>query len=77
MPIEKANDHVVLKHSSGAFVKILFYGATAIEWKLSDGTENLFLSTFVPVPVPALTTSAAKLDGSKAVRGGIPLVLPI
>jgi hypothetical protein len=47
MPIEKAKDHVVLKHSSGAFVKILFYGATAIEWKLADGTENLFLSTFV------------------------------
>jgi galactose mutarotase-like enzyme len=48
MPIEKANDHVVLRHSNGAFVKILFYGATAVEWKLADGTENLFLSTFVP-----------------------------
>ena len=44
MAIEKSKDLVVLKHESGAFVKILFYGATVIEWKLADGTENLFLS---------------------------------
>jgi len=63
MPIEKASDHVILKHPSGAFVKVLFYGATAIEWKLADGTENLFLSTFVPRPV-----SRANCKGCQAGR---------
>jgi D-hexose-6-phosphate mutarotase len=45
MAIEKNESFVVLKHPSGASVKILKYGATVIEWKLPNGTENLFLST--------------------------------
>lgn len=44
-------------------VTILHYGATVISWKV-NGVEQLFLS------------SASKLDGSRAVRGGIPLVFP-
>lgn len=44
-------------------VKILNYGATVLSWKV-DGKEQLWLS------------EASKLDGSKAVRGGIPLVFP-
>lgn len=46
-------------------VEILLFGATVISWKDRFGTEKLWLS------------DAAKLDGSKAVRGGIPLVFPV
>jgi glucose-6-phosphate 1-epimerase len=41
----------------------LLYGATVISWKYNN-KEMLFVS------------SEAKLDGSKPVRGGIPLVFP-
>lgn len=50
---------------TGEAVEILLYGATIISWKDAAGAEKLFLS------------SAAALDGSKAVRGGIPLVFPV
>ena len=49
---------------------ILLFGATITSWKASDRgqlgspAERLFLS------------SKAALDGSKAVRGGIPVVFP-
>ena len=43
--------------------EIKLFGATVISW-ISNGLEKLFLS------------SAAHLDGSKAIRGGIPLVFP-
>lgn len=52
-----------LHHASGSSCKISTYGATILSWK-SIGDERLFLST------------KAHLDGSKAVRGGIPLVFP-
>jgi D-hexose-6-phosphate mutarotase len=42
--VEKFPDSVVLKHSSGSTVKILYYGATVISWTLANGAENLFLS---------------------------------
>ncbi|KAI0007191.1 galactose mutarotase-like protein [Xylariaceae sp. FL0662B] len=50
---------------SGESVEVLLYGATVISWKNSAGVEKLWLS------------DAAKLDGTKAVRGGIPLVFPV
>jgi hypothetical protein len=50
---------------SGESVEVLLYGATVISWKGRGGDERLWLS------------DAAKLDGSKAVRGGIPLVFPV
>jgi glucose-6-phosphate 1-epimerase len=47
-------------------VTVNLYGATVTSWISSpSGTEQLFLST------------AAKLDGSKPIRGGIPLVFPV
>ena len=49
---------------TGDSVEILLYGATVISWK-SNSKENLWLS------------KAAKLDGSKPVRGGIPVVFPV
>lgn len=45
-------------------VTVLTYGATVLSWS-RDGKEQLFLSR------------QAKLDGSAAVRGGIPIVFPI
>jgi len=49
--------------SQGASVEVLHYGATVISWK-AGGLERLFVS------------SKAILDGSKPVRGGIPVVFP-
>eukprot|EP00980_Cylindrotheca_fusiformis_P007931 scaffold1697_cov120-Cylindrotheca_fusiformis.AAC.13 len=54
-----------ITHSaSGASCKVHEFGATVTSFKTSGGRECLFLSR------------DAKLDGSKAVRGGIPLVFP-
>ena len=49
---------------TGESVTIYLYGATVTSWK-ANGEEQLFLS------------SKANLDGSKAIRGGIPLVFPV
>lgn len=70
MPVEQLTDRVVLRHPKGATVQILYYGATVISWKTPDtgggkSLEHLFVS------------SKAALDGSKPVRGGIPIVFPV
>ncbi|KAI1415097.1 galactose mutarotase-like protein [Hypoxylon sp. FL1857] len=59
------NSRVTAVLPTGDSVEILLYGATVISWKNRFGVEKLWLS------------DAAKLDGSKAVRGGIPLVFPV
>ncbi|RXW22946.1 hypothetical protein EST38_g2913 [Candolleomyces aberdarensis] len=69
MPIQDLNDKIVLQHPQGPSVTVLLYGATIISWKsqsLENGElkERLFVS------------SKAFLDGSKPVRGGIPVVFP-
>ncbi|KAI9841330.1 MAG: hypothetical protein M1837_000763 [Sclerophora amabilis] len=58
------NSRVTATLPTGESIEVLLYGATIISWK-SGGRENLFLS------------EKAHLDGSKAVRGGIPLVFPV
>lgn len=63
--ISDDNSRVTASLPTGESVEILLYGATVISWKSAGGKENLFLS------------SKAHLDGSKAVRGGIPLVFPV
>lgn len=50
--------------ASGATCSIHDFGATVISFKTSSGRECLFVSR------------DAKQDGSKAIRGGIPLVFP-
>ncbi|CAK5264401.1 unnamed protein product [Mycena citricolor] len=60
---------IVLKHPKGSSVELLLYGATILSWKSpsagdSTPTERLFVS------------STAFLDGSKPVRGGVPVVFP-
>ncbi|KAI2604609.1 galactose mutarotase-like protein [Hypoxylon sp. NC1633] len=59
------NSRVTAVLPTGESVEVLLYGATVISWKTRFGSEKLWLS------------DAAKLDGSKAVRGGIPLVFPV
>lgn len=65
MPITTDSDSVTITHprSPQTSVKILHFGATVVSWKV-QGDEKLWLS------------EGSKLDGSKAVRGGIPLVFP-
>ncbi|KAF3941158.1 hypothetical protein ABW19_dt0203652 [Dactylella cylindrospora] len=62
--IAQTSDRVTLSLRSGATATILLYGATIISWKINS-KELLWLST------------ASSLDGSKPVRGGIPLVFPV
>ncbi|KAL8924631.1 MAG: hypothetical protein Q9208_003946 [Pyrenodesmia sp. 3 TL-2023] len=63
--ISDDNSRVTASLPTGQRVEVLLYGATVISWKSSNGKENLFLS------------SKAILNGSKPVRGGIPLVFPV
>lgn len=64
LPLVRSEDgKVVASLPTGDSVEILLYGATVTSWK-SNGKERLWLST------------AAKLDGTKPVRGGIPVVFP-
>lgn len=60
-----SNSRVSAVLPTGESVEILLYGATIISWKDAAGTEKLWLS------------EKAVLDGTKAVRGGIPLVFPV
>ncbi|KAK6521290.1 hypothetical protein TWF506_001514 [Arthrobotrys conoides] len=62
--ISEDSESVVLSLVSGASAKVLLFGATVVSWKIQD-RELLWLS------------EASALDGSKAVRGGIPLVFPV
>jgi D-hexose-6-phosphate mutarotase len=60
-----SNDPILIKHTaSGASATVRPFGATITSFVNSNGKESLFLS------------SLAKTDGSKATRGGIPLVFP-
>lgn len=66
MGIQDLGDKVIITFpgDSSTSVTVLKYGANILSWKLK-GQEQLWLS------------SAAKLDGSRAVRGGVPLVFPV
>lgn len=49
-------------------MQILLYGATVVSWKVPDSDNQAAERLFV--------SSKALLDGSKPVRGGIPIVFP-
>ncbi|KAH8650646.1 putative glucose-6-phosphate 1-epimerase [Tricladium varicosporioides] len=63
--ISHSNSRVSAVLPTGEAIEILLYGATIISWKDATGAEKLWLS------------EKAVLDGTKAVRGGIPLVFPV
>jgi len=72
MPVQAIDEgkKIVLLHPKGPSAEVLLYGATVISWK-SRGPENS------GEPAERLfVSSKAFLDGSKAVRGGIPVVFP-
>lgn len=48
----------------GAEATITLYGAHLVSWKGTDGRERMFVS------------SKSVLDGSKAIRGGVPVIFP-
>ncbi|POS72630.1 hypothetical protein DHEL01_v208971 [Diaporthe helianthi] len=62
--ITEGNGTIQATLPSGDAVTVYLHGATVTSWKTSDGDEKLFLST------------ASALDGSAAIRGGIPVVFP-
>lgn len=68
MPVNLINNnstvHLELPKSK-ASAEIRLFGATVTSWKAAGGSERLFLS------------SKAALDGSAAIRGGIPIVFPV
>ncbi|KAF9103626.1 hypothetical protein BGX27_010495 [Mortierella sp. AM989] len=64
MPVSQQSDKTILTHPSGASAEVYLYGATLTSWKIAN-KERIFLS------------ENAILDGSKAIRGGIPLVFPV
>ncbi|KAH9486923.1 Glucose-6-phosphate 1-epimerase [Psilocybe cubensis] len=68
MPTETTERGIILKHPSGSIAEVLFYGSTVISWKVPNASGELEERLFV--------SSKASLDGSKPVRGGIPIVFP-
>ncbi|PHH80769.1 hypothetical protein CDD80_7306 [Ophiocordyceps camponoti-rufipedis] len=63
--ISDDGSRVTARLPTGESVDVLLYGATVLSWKDGAGNEKLWLS------------EGSKLDGSKAVRGGIPIVFPL
>ena len=63
--ISHGNSRVAAVLPTGESVEVLLFGATVLSWKDSAGEEKLWLS------------EGSKLDGSKGVRGGIPIVFPV
>ncbi|KAJ9121584.1 hypothetical protein QFC22_002203 [Naganishia vaughanmartiniae] len=64
MPVNKTARTVQISLPTGESAEIYYYGATVTSW-IAGGKERLFVS------------SKAALDGSKPIRGGIPICWPI
>ncbi|GKT41699.1 glucose-6-phosphate 1-epimerase [Colletotrichum spaethianum] len=63
--ITHGNSRVSATLPTGESVEVLLHGATVLSWKSASGADRLWLS------------SSTALDGSRPVRGGIPLVFPV
>lgn len=50
--------------ADGAQATVALFGAHLLSWKTADGKERLFVS------------AQTALDGSKAIRGGVPVIFP-
>jgi len=62
--VDASADRVTAKLPSGESCEVHLHGATVYSWK-SGGEEHLWLS------------SNAVMDGSKAIRGGVPVCFPV
>ncbi|KAI9766630.1 MAG: Lysophospholipase 1 [Geoglossum simile] len=64
--VAQSSDRVTATLPTGESCEVLLFGATVVSWISEGGSrENLWMS------------EAAVVDGSKAVRGGVPLVFPV
>ncbi|WRT63744.1 uncharacterized protein IL334_000667 [Kwoniella shivajii] len=64
MGVTETAKSVIINTASGSSAEIYLFGATVTSWK-AGGKERLFVS------------SKSALDGSKPIRGGIPVCFPI
>jgi glucose-6-phosphate 1-epimerase len=55
---------VQITSADGAQAIVTLYGAHLVSWKSADGQERLFCS------------ARSALDGSRAIRGGVPVIFP-
>ncbi len=55
---------VRLRQADGAQATLTLYGAHLVSWQSADGVEQLFCS------------AQSARDGSKAIRGGVPIIFP-
>lgn len=55
---------VQVSAADGAQAIVTLYGAHLVSWKSAGGTEHLFCS------------ASSALDGSRAIRGGVPVIFP-
>ncbi|MES2161754.1 MAG: D-hexose-6-phosphate mutarotase [Pseudomonadota bacterium] len=55
---------VQITAADGSQATVSLFGAHLLSWKTGDGKERLFVSAQTP------------LDGSKAIRGGVPVIFP-
>lgn len=55
---------IKLVAADGAEITVALFGAHLLSWKTADGKERLFLSR------------QSALDGSKPIRGGVPVIFP-
>ena len=55
---------VTIRAADGAQATVTLYGGHLVSWRGSDGRERLFCSR------------ESKLDGSRAIRGGVPVIFP-
>ncbi|MBG6219880.1 MULTISPECIES: D-hexose-6-phosphate mutarotase [unclassified Janthinobacterium] len=55
---------VTIRAADGAQASVTLYGGHLVSWQTSDGQERLFCSR------------ASSLDGSRAIRGGVPVIFP-
>lgn len=55
---------VQIRGADGATAIVTLYGAHLVSWRSADGAERLFCS------------SRSALDGSAAIRGGVPVIFP-
>jgi len=62
--VDVTGDHVTAKLPSGDSCEVYLHGATVTSWK-SASREHLWLS------------ANAVMDGSKAIRGGVPVCFPV
>jgi len=70
MPVAETNSMIVLSLANGSSAVIYKYGATVTSWKAPAAGNQ------TPVTERLFVSGKAILDGSKPIRGGIPIAFP-